>query len=367
MSTAPDSRASKQILAIGFSLAIGLLAVFQGTIKAFRNKWLLLIPVYLVFNIIICPHVELVINNIDSGDFYFWKPFAIVLCFTLMIVAIASMEIDFDYVINVMVICGAVMSGYIILQYFGFDQFWVAKDGNQFTAVRMEALGGNLGQPTLVASFVVMMIPLAIYLKKYLLAVLITIGTLITGSAMAMSAMVVMFLMWLVRWKVWTVIPIIIISIFLTGLFCYVPAFKQKIIDRMDGRWATWTNIYKDIHDGQIGDGKKFPFTGVGLGRFSYLFPQKHNSGWQQAHNDLYEFTYDCGFIGVLILLSGVLSMILFHYSCVDSNISLAILLSFVGIFICSLGGFPFQLGAHQFYAAVLVGFLNNESIRRIR
>src|SRR4051812_41968967 len=98
-STAADSRISKQILAMVFSLSIGLLAVFQGTLKPFQNKFLLFIPVYLLFNIIIAPHSDLGINNVESGDFYFWKPFAQVLCFTFMIIAIASMEIDFKFIL----------------------------------------------------------------------------------------------------------------------------------------------------------------------------------------------------------------------------------------------------------------------------
>ena len=92
-STAPDSRCTKEIIALVFALSIGLLAVFQGSIKPFRNKFLLAIPVFLLFNLIMAPHVPLVVNNVDSGDFYFWRPFVQVLCFTLMIAAEASLDI----------------------------------------------------------------------------------------------------------------------------------------------------------------------------------------------------------------------------------------------------------------------------------
>ena len=41
------------------------------------------------------PHLDMYINNVQSGDFYFWKPFSQVLCFTFMIIAISSVNIDF--------------------------------------------------------------------------------------------------------------------------------------------------------------------------------------------------------------------------------------------------------------------------------
>ena len=100
---APDSRIPKELIALVFALSIGLLAVWQGTLKPFRNKWFLIIPFYLLINLIIAPYAPLNINNVEVGDFYFWKPFGQVLCFTFMIIAIASADIDFEEILKVMV------------------------------------------------------------------------------------------------------------------------------------------------------------------------------------------------------------------------------------------------------------------------
>lgn len=361
-SVAPDSRAPKEIIALVFALSIGLLAVFQGTLKPFRNRFFIIIPIFLLFNLIIAPHVDLFINNVESGDFYFWKPFSEVLCFALMIFAVSSMKIDFNEIINVMVICGAVMAGYMILQKFELDQFWIAKTAQNFTAVRSHNIGGNLGQPTLAASFIVMMIPLAFYLEKYFLAILITIGVLITGSAMSIFSILAMVLAWVVRLEKFMIIPIGLVLIIGICIIKESPTIQSKIIERMDGRWPIWKETCDDIKHGAIsGQQMNFSMTGVGFGRFSYLFPDKHkNTYFQQAHNDLLEITYDCGIVILFLILAGIYSMAIGNIF-YDKNFF--VFLSFLGILISSLGSFPFQLGAHQFYAAILVGFLHNEKL----
>lgn len=354
---APDSRAPKEIIALVFALSIGLLAVYLGEIKPFRNKYFLIIPIYLLFNLIISPHVSLIINNVESGDFYFWQPFCEVLCFLLMIVAIASMEIKFELIIRTMVICATIMSVYMILQKFGFDQFWVTKTDQVFTSVRAEALGGNLGQPTIAASFIVMMIPLAIYLKRYCMSLIIGIAVLLTGSAMAIGAILCVMIISTVRYFR---IPMrfILIPIILLISLLFIPGLKNKITDRMDGRYQVWSEVIHDIHYGQIKDGQNYSLTGIGFGRFPYLFPSRHQSKFQQAHNDPMELTYDCGLFGL-----GLLVMAL-YFIIKNTNmtpINYSVMLSFAALLFCSLGSFPFQLGAHQFYGAVLVGILNNK------
>lgn len=366
-SVAPDTRAPKEILALVFALSIGLLAVFQGDIKPFRNKWFICIPVYLLLNLIMAPHSDMFVNNVESGDFYFWKPFSEVLCFTFMIIAISSMEENIEEILKVMVICGSVMAGYVILQNFGLDQFWMAKTEQNFTAVRGEALGGNLGQPTIVSSWIIMMIPLAMYLKKYWMVLLMSIACLLTQGAMVTGALI---LIWIIsvfyRYKELRII--ILISILAIGIFVGInKPLQHKITNRMDGRYEVWQNVLSDIKNGQIkGEKQKFTITGVGFGRFPFIFPDRYKSVFQQVHNDPMEFAYNCGIIGEYLLLAGIFTMILFVSSHL-TPLTFSILLSFIAIFLCSLGSFPFQLGAHQFYSAILVGLLHNEKlIRRI-
>lgn len=363
---AMDTRAPKEIIAMIFALSIGLLAVFQGTVKPFRNKWLLAIPVYLLFNLIISPHVDMFINNVDSGDFYFWKPFAEILCFALMVVSVASMNIDFKSVLYVMVVCSTVMAGYVIMQSLGFDQFWIARVEQSFTAVPSSSLGGNLGQPTLVSGFIVMIIPLAFYFKKYWMAALMIVAALLTRSQMAILAIIMMSVVSAIYFNKIFIPIIFLLFICLVGIgifYSHHINLRGKISEAMSGRTEVWQNIYTDIRDGAIeGSKQDFSATGVGLGRFAFIFPQRHKSEFQQAHNDFLEFAYNCGLVGLVLLMVGLY----FIFKSVLVNISpmsFSILLSFVTILFIGLGSFPFQLGVQQFYSAVLVGLLNNRGV----
>lgn len=368
-SIAPDSRMPKEIIALVFALSIGLLAVWHGKLKSFRNKFLLIIPIYLLFNLIMAPHIDLNINNNEVGDFYFWKPFSQVMCFTFMIIAISSLEIDIKEILKVMVFCGVVMAGYVILQKFGLDQFWAVKTDQVFTSVRGEAMGGNLGQPTVVASWMIMMVPLAFYLKRFWMAFTIILACILTQGAMVSGSLIFILFLYMIYFfhmenlvPMRFITPIIILIISIGGFF--IINNKSYVINRMDGRYEVWKNTISDVRNGQIVDGQKFPITGVGLGRFSFTFPSKNHSLFQQTHNDILEFIYDTGLVGGFLLIAGIYIMIMnIHIT----PLSFSILLSFIGILFCSFGSFPFQLGAHQFYSAVLVGFLNNESlIRRV-
>ena len=55
---------------------------------------------------------------------------------------------------------GFIMAVYVILQALGWDQFFEVKPEQHFKAVTQNGLGGNLGQPTIVAPFLAMIIPL---------------------------------------------------------------------------------------------------------------------------------------------------------------------------------------------------------------
>lgn len=370
---APDTREPKELIAMVFALSIGLLAVFQGTLKPFRNKFFLIIPIYILFSLFLAPHVDMFINNVESGDFYFWRPFCEVLCFLLMVIAISSFDCDFDGIIKIMVICASIMSVYVILQRLGFDQFYIAKTEQWFTAVHGEAYGGNLGQPTIVSSFIIMMIPLAFYLRKFWMALIMVVAVLVTTSMMAISAIAFMYLVSFIYTASSYNIPkkiIICILIIIIGIgFLNIGKVFNIVKNHSSGRFTEWKETFNDIREGPItGMKNDYSFTGVGLGRFPFIYPDKHKSQFQQAHNELLEFTYNCGIIGLILLVLAIyhlFSIPIINGAGFLTPLTSAIIVSLLGIFFISLGSFPFQLGAHQFYISVLVGLLSNGNINR--
>lgn len=365
---ASDTRANKALIAMVFALAIGLLAVFQG-IKPFSNKWLLAIPVYLLFSLIMAPQADLFLNGIQCGDFYFFKPFAQALCFLFLVLAVANMEFS-ETILKVMVWCCFIMSCYVIAQKLGFDQFWAVKDPAQYQGAYPNGeIGGNLGQTTLVASFIIIGVPLAMYLRKYWMLLVMSIAILVAKSDMAIFALLIIALISLFRFlkisfKDIGIATAVILAVLGVLIYQNKP-LKDFIKDRMSGRALVWKETAKDIRDGAIEGAKTdASFTGVGLGRFSFIFPERHHSIFSQAHNEYLEFTYNCGLVGLSLFLIAL--FVMFKSVLMNLNpLSYPIALSFFGLLICAGGVFVFQLGSHQYYSAILVGFLHNDSIIR--
>lgn len=366
---AADTRVTKELIALAFALAVGLLAVFQGTVKPLKNKFLLALPVFMLLSLFMSPRVSFLINNVEVGDLFFWKPFVQVLCYLLLVIALASIHISVRKIITTMATCGTVMAAYVILQYFGFDQFWMQREGDMFTQVTGRLLGGNLGQPTVVASFIVMLVPIAFHLKKYFSAATMVISLLLIKSEMSLFALVFVAIIYFVKhFKSIRKLSIAIIAVgILVAAFGYFKfdSVRSYVAEHSNGRIGVWKEIIMDIKQGPIIDvNQDYSFTGAGLGRFPFIFPDKHKSIFQQAHNDPLEFTYNCGIIGLLLLFGAIFVMGKGALNA-SSGLAFALLMSFAAIFFASLGGFPFQLGAHQFYSAVVVGLLHNRQVIR--
>lgn len=365
----PETREPKLLLAMFFSLTIGLLAIFEGKILKFDNKWLLILTSYLMISFFMSPKVELFLNGIDSSDFWFWKAFCNVICMLLLVITIASSFDKFDYALKIMVYVAVIMSIYVILQRIGFDQFYIQKSINELGSVTRPEVGGTLGNSTLVASFLVFIIPISIYLKKYISSFILFVSVLITESDMALAACFIMIILYLFYFKFISKSFTLLIFFILTIVFCYnylnVEKFRHFIDDKSNGRISVWKDVIKDIKNGIINK-QDFSITGLGLGRFPYVFPEQHNSIFRQAHNDFLEFIYNTGFIGLGLL---VLSMwqIISVFSKESSFLIASLAISFIVFIITALGSFSFQLGAHQFYIALIVGLLSNNYLRRVQ
>lgn len=364
---AMDTRVTKELVSMMIALAIGLTAVFQGSLKPFKNKFFLILIGYLFFSYFMSPFIPLAIDNVNSSNFWFWKPMVQVLCFSMMIFAVASMDFDIS-ILKVAMLCGVAMSVYVILQNFGFDQFWAEKQGDEFIQVTQRGVGGSLGSSVVVSSFIVTLIPIAMFFKKYFSALIMVSAVVICKSDMASITLVFVVLALASR-----VDFRIFLLVFLTGIFLMIfgvnkfindADFHKKILDRGNGRFQVWKQTIQDFRDGPI-EGMKsdYSMTGTGLGSFPHFFTQKHNSTFQQAHNDPIEFLYQCGIVGLTLMVFSLGYMFLGIILGKSPGLSFHLSISFISLIICSLGLFVFQLGAHQFYASFLIGLLHNESI----
>ncbi len=87
-----DIRAVKMAMALVFALALGMTELYRHGLKPFKNKWLLLLIVYIPISIILAPSPSIFLIGINVSSFWAWEPFLQIITFFLMVQAIASHE-----------------------------------------------------------------------------------------------------------------------------------------------------------------------------------------------------------------------------------------------------------------------------------
>lgn len=366
-----DTRIPKMNLALGIALGLSLLAVFQGKLKAFKNKPLLFLMGFLLVSIYLSPKPDITLLGRQVADFWVWKTMFHSIVFFLMLVTVSGIEFtkkNIFLLLNIMVWCGFVMALYCIAQSIGIEQFFVLNTKVKATlCTPKNFIGGTLGHPTIVSPFIAMIIPIAFYLKKRIKAFFMFIAVFLTCSQVAIGAMLVSLVFYLSakgrRWLVGGWITLILaIAILGIGYF-KAPRIKAFVGD--SGRFETWEQIVTDIKSPINKEGNRYGLTGFGVGSFAYIFPRKHNSLMHQAHNEYLELAYNTGVIGLGLFLWAIFYIFQTNFSIKRiwegraDKYKMALLSSFLCIGICAGGAFVWQLGATLFYTLVIVGLLN--------
>lgn len=128
--TGYDTRSPKMGLAVAFALILGLLGLYHGELKLFKNKWLFIFLGFMLISWYLAPkfYIPCLGNSIDLARFWTWKPMFNIFVFSLMLITISSTMFfrkDILMIFNVMVWVGFLMSIYVFAQYFNVDQFFV--------------------------------------------------------------------------------------------------------------------------------------------------------------------------------------------------------------------------------------------------
>jgi len=180
-----DMRQPKEIAGLGIALAIGLIALHNGSLKKFKNYWLLLFVGYFLISMCNSPHfpgfvlgyvhgkeITILGKRIMSG-FWTFKPFFFAWVYLVMTITIASLEFrreEIKIIAKIMAFCGFLTALYIFIQMAELDQFFrmiTEAEDPQVKHMTKPLLGGFIGQPTVVSPFIAMLIPLALYLRRY--------------------------------------------------------------------------------------------------------------------------------------------------------------------------------------------------------
>ncbi|MBU2051422.1 MAG: O-antigen ligase family protein [Gammaproteobacteria bacterium] len=367
-----DSREPKLAMALVFALALSLTGLYQGVLKPVRNKWLLFLMGFFLINIWLCPKPIIPYAGTIIGAFWVWEPFCYALIFFLMYVTLSSLIYNAkekEILFNIMAWVGLIMSIYVFLQFFGIDQFYSITGKHEAMRTPCGFVGGTLGHPTVVSSFIGMIIPIALFLKKYWFASIMILAVLATKSNVAIGAMIasLVFLYALKDQKTAVLVAItsFIFILLAISAYIYIPQFRPFIGD--SGRFGVWQNILKDVNS-PIAEGAKqrYPYTGLGIGSFKYIFHVKHSGviiPFFQAHNEYLEILFTMGIAGLGLFVMSLWTALVGKIT----RERKFLLTSFACIAIAAGGTFVWHLGAHIYYSIVILALLSTKEITHAR
>ena len=373
----PDTRTAKLFLGLWIALAIGLSALFLGQVNRCKNRWLLLFLIFIPLNIHLSPQYPIELNGVKSPNYWVWKPFVMILCYFLMFMAVQSLKItreSLSKLLNIMVWCGLVMAGYVILQNFGWDQFFAARVGEPFRTVTKPVTVGTLGNSTIVSPYIAMIIPFALYLRKWVVSGVLIYAVFATQSEMAIGAMIVSIALYsCLRWKLRAIFTVFLMGVFAVGILTGIKAknpekfaeIKTKVI-QTNGRVAIWKESIRISKEENLRGNTPHPYTGTGLGSYSVLYRPLMKSTFGQAHNEYLEVFCTMGIVGFVLFLMAIGFMLKSAFlAYVDYNQAeiAALLCSFICISLVAFGTFIWQLSPHNYYTVLIFGLLSNRRL----
>ena len=370
-------RQTKVFFSLGICISIFLSALYNGELKAIKNKWLLMFvglavisPIY--FPSFYTPHVK-------AGWWQYYPIFQIMVSFLAM-VAVASLDFSKDEIdrgINVVINCAIIMSGLILIQKLNIDQFFIIAPIHISHGLGETArLVGTIGHPTWCAAYLAILAPIALYKRRFLASGVMYGVIWLLSSQMAVGASGIgVLLVCLIK------TPKIALSLTLcTVLTVGALMIRHSDSIQFNGRLGVWSatikdflgpqeliKIEKDFNKNEIEyahqlNKRKYCLTGLGWGSFKHIVSKRIEGHFTKVHNEYLELTLHGGFIGLALFLGSLLhiyGLVIFS----GSQIVVLMLFVFTIILLISFGVPMFQTEPMRFYSIIIAGLLHNRSV----
>jgi hypothetical protein len=347
-----DIRELKLSLVLFTSLILAVLALREG-LKVTNKYALFLIP-YLWLSTMLAPSSGIKLDGAPLGIFWAWKPYIYIVMVILAISAIGEAKLNVRKILTTMFWCGFAMAAYVWLQFLNLDQFFKQIGPDR----HLWYIAGTLGHLDFVGAFMAMIVPVGVYLKKHHWNFVIISAVILTQGLMAIGSMIMALLFLLACRSKKGLVGAVSIFILLGALCGIANKIKPESITS-SGRVDRWVEIVKDVNKPISHEfDAKFPLTGRGLGSFYYTFHSIHKNGFYQAHNEYLEFLYNCGIVGLGVMLLAMWEVVRNNWR--KNWYRNCLLASFFCVALNAGGMFVWQLGATAFYTIVIVGLLCN-------
>jgi len=359
------TRPQRDIISLWLAVVLALWGLYQGKMSAREEKPLL---VFLLF-IFVCSftfsnRISFTINNVSADSFWLWRPMFYVLVYFLAYLSITNSTLTpqnrFRILKNIS-LSVLIMAVYIGLQALGVEQFFGIEP---YFIGRLPSanMGGTLGQPTIVAPWIALGIPIMLYLKQNKRAFFCFCILVLLRSQVALTASVISLGVYHILRKPKAVYAWAFLFL-LVGV--YLILHPNSTTD--SGRFHVWRLIVQDWKTSPFNT-QSFAITGAGIGSFQYTFHKIHNSIFYQAHNEYLEVLYWGGVIGLSLFVYVLYDMFrralktCHSYTDYRQTQSVALTSSFLCICLCAGGTFVWQLGVYRIITIIILGLLNQRS-----
>lgn len=349
-----DYRVTKVFLALFFAGLISILTLQRNAVVRQISPW----PGILLFYLLIHPYLAPDFRFPSSADqiiagLWKYKPMTFALVyyfFFLSIQKILSPRIYREKILAVLMWIGFITSIYVFIQFIGLDSFQHVYDIWYVTVTTAGNLSSFFTHPNYSANFMAMCLPAAYYFRRWWFAASMILAIILCQSWFAIGATIIgsLFYLWyhISNWEK----PKFIFAV-LVFASAFILALNSGLFAPSDsGRFSAWQLMFNDT--------KPYAIFGHGFGAFPILFPAHHPVvDFVQAHNELFQFGFDCGIVGMLLLLAFVVDVFKKALPRLPNNeILICLTTSFVIIVLCAQGQFIFQIEPHRYVSVIILG-----------
>lgn len=274
------------------------------------------------------------------ADYPIYQCFSVMLISLCLFVSIAIVnELKMKHIENAIIFCGLFQAVQGICQYFFEWHLLFHPERIQ----DMHEVVGNMGQHTVLGSFLALCMAPALWRKMYLAVAIMAFCTILTTSSMGIGSMIVICGVYAIKEfglkacaAFWGLIAVAGLCLYLYSPHFHFNGDDHRIFTFM-GRLSLWPLVWPAF--------KEHPWIGSGIGSFAMWSIQnvgnRWGSYWDKAHSEPYQMLIEQGIIGASFCVLAIIEFIKeFRMEWYHALI--------VGLLVNSLANFPFHLMTHS-------------------
>lgn len=382
-------RYPKEALCVAAFISIIGVAVYNHTLKAFKQGWLLLFLLWAFASTLITsyPVPIFIENGVISlqSNLIAWKELFYIALIVMVIYVISSVKdedkayklgnininigkFDLKTMSKVIVITLLLMCSYAVIQAMGFDDLfrcadpstgWVASNplsqDKKIVGDISRRTVGTIGNPSFFGCWIAMCLPFCLYVKRklgFITLFLALIVLIITKSSLGLLGVLTSVLTYLffTKRKYFYMLAVILL---ITLSFNFNNLKNNSYFNptgRIEAHKEAWNML------------KERPLFGLGLGTFEYMVGTNpkivnklNNENWRELHDEYGQIWWSLGFIGLMLFLGIIISNAA-EFLRNKNRESIILLSSISAMLVMSLGLHLFRVPPTSFYAVVLTG-----------